>query len=83
MTAKPNLEVVKRLRKETNAGLLYCTRAASETNNNFDEAVKWIQENGYFGNGIPPVIVQGKDLDEIPDSPLFQMCIPPCDDCGE
>ncbi|MCX5769949.1 MAG: translation elongation factor Ts [Candidatus Hydrogenedentes bacterium] len=37
---------VSTLREQTGAGMMDCKRALSETNGNFDSAVKWLRERG-------------------------------------
>lgn len=37
---------VKALREMTNAGMMDCKKALTETNGNMDEAVKWLREKG-------------------------------------
>ena len=40
-----NADIVK-LRSSTGAGMMDCKKALTETNGNFDEAVKWLREKG-------------------------------------
>ena len=40
-----NADIVK-LRASTGAGMMDCKKALTETNGNFDEAVKWLREKG-------------------------------------
>lgn len=40
-----NADIVK-LRSSTGAGMMDCKKALTETNGNFDEAIKWLREKG-------------------------------------
>jgi elongation factor Ts len=44
-----NLDDIKRLRTSTGAGISDCKRALEETNDDYDEAVKWLREKGLSG----------------------------------
>ncbi len=41
-----NLEIIKKLREETSVGILDAKKALEATNNNFEEAKKWIRDRG-------------------------------------
>jgi len=41
-----NLELIKKLREETGAGMTDCQKALSEAKNNFDKAVEILRKNG-------------------------------------
>jgi elongation factor Ts len=44
-----NIDEIKRLRATTGAGISDCKRALEETNDDYDEAVKWLREKGLSG----------------------------------
>jgi elongation factor Ts len=45
------IELVKKLRVLTNAGLLFCKKALQESDGTIEGAVKWLRENGHGRRG--------------------------------
>lgn len=39
-------ELIKQLRASTQAGFMDCKKALEATNNDIDQAIKWLRENG-------------------------------------